>query len=226
MSVGLAAIFPWQAIIDLGIEVPPCAFVLTDSRVTDKRGPINHVRLAKQRIFSNNLIVCYTSSNVSVTTGALDQVAGAPTTKGTGSMSTARDIRRIGQFLQKDHTRFGGITELITIVWQKYRIVPEMFEVMPPAYQPNPRQRGIGIGDGRVLQRFKEVLRDPPPGVLQRIESAKLLKQYAKLFAKLPPGATLRIIGSFEGSAEVEIAAALSQAIEEVASIGVGFLFK
>ena len=222
MSVCIVAGFPWQAIRALGIEGPPCAFVFTDCRVINRYGPIGRVRLAKQRVFSDNLVVCYTSTDVFVTTRALDGIEGAPTTSGRGSISTERDVRRIGEFLKKEHTTYGGFTELIAIVWQKSYPFPQIIAVMPPAYDPKPQHGGVGIGDDQVLRRFKEVLRNPPPGVLQVLESGALLKRYPKLSERLPPGVTLAT-PSCEGPAETEIGVALSQAIEEIVSPTVGY---
>ena len=224
MSVGIVAKYPWEAISNLGIKEPPCVFIFTDSRVSNNYGPIDNLRLAKQRVFSDNLIVCYTSSNIYVTTSALDRVEGAPTTSGIGSTSTHRDVRRIGKFIAEEHKKYGGITELIAVIWQKHYPAPQMFDVMPPKYEPEPRQGGIGIGDDKVLSRFKELFRNPPPGVLQMIESAELLKSYPSLLEKIPLETTLPpVIPSFEAAAEPEIGAALTQAIEEVNSTTVGY---
>ena len=216
MSVGIVATYPWQAILSLGIEGPPCAFIITDSRVSFKVGekyvPNDHLQLSKQRVFSDNLIICYTSVNLYVTTRALDIAENA---------SAKPSVKRIGEYLKQEHEQYGGLTELLAVVWQANSPVPQLLELMHPDYVPKPRQGIVGIGDRYVLERFKELFQNPPPSALQLVESAELAKNHPKLFENLPSGAIQ--IDSFEKQTVAEIGAALTQAVEEANSDTVGY---
>jgi len=178
MSVCVVGKYPWQAVRECGIDNPYSVFIVSDSRVGVPGRRITSYRplppkMAKQRVLSDNLVVCYTSSNIFNTTAAIDRVQGAPTTNGPGSISTVRDIRRIGEFLRKEH-KAGGLTELIAVIWEKHYPVPNIFEVMPKKYKPKERKGVIGIGDRRVLRCFEDVFRNPPPGLLQVLEANEL----------------------------------------------------
>lgn len=216
MSVGIVTIFPWQAILSLGIEGPPCASIFTDSRLSFKVGekyvPIDHLQLSKQRVFSDNLIICYTSVNLFVTTRALDRAENA---------SAKPSVKRIGEYLKQEHEQYGGLTELVAVVWRANSPVPQMLELMHPDYMPKPRQGIVGIGDRLVLERFKELFQNPPPSALQLVESAEFAKKHPKLFENLPPGAMR--IDSLEKQTVAEIGAALTQAVEEASSDSVGY---
>ena len=182
MSVCVVGKYPWQAVREYGIDNPYSVFIVSDSRlvfpdpqIANSYRPLPH-KMRKQRVLSDNLIVCYTGSNANKTTAAIDRVQRAPTTNGPGSLSTVRDIRRIGEFLRKEHEA-GGFTELIAVIWQRRYPVPQVFEVMPKEYRPKAREGVIGIGDHSVLQRFLDVFRNPPPNLLQVLESNELLRQ-------------------------------------------------
>lgn len=217
MSVGIVAIYPWQAIHSLGIEGPPCASIFTDTRVSYKIGddyvPDDRIQLSKKRIFSNNLIICYTSNNITVTTRALDSA----------EASAKPSVKRIGEYLKLEHKKHGGLTELLAVVWRANSPVPQMLELVHPDYKPKPRQGGVGIGDSRILQRLMELFQNPPRCALQLMEAAKLVKNHPKLFGRLPPGAVSIDTDSLAEQSAVEIAGELTQAIEEVSSDTVGY---
>ena len=76
MSVCVVGKYPWQAVRECGIDNPHSVFVLSDSKVIDDYGALPH-KMAKQRVLSDNLVVCY-AGHILNTTGAIDRVQGAP----------------------------------------------------------------------------------------------------------------------------------------------------
>ncbi len=60
--------------------------------------------------------------------------------------------------MRAHHEKWGGLTELLAVVWHRDKQSPQILELMPDTYEPRPRHGVIGIGDDAVLRRFKELL--------------------------------------------------------------------
>jgi len=191
MSVCVVAQYPWKAVTTLIGSEPPGLIMCSDTLIVEGRTlkPFDFL-LAKQYGLSPNLIVCYTSSNVDATLRAVLRCAGTS------------DVKRLGRTLRESHDKYGGATELLACVWSKGGHSPQILEVMPPAYEPTPRTGIVGIGDRKVLKRFKEVFTE---------EIEHICKVY------VPPSAPFGNRFSIS-SAIAFITAALSDAIEEVKS--------
>lgn len=152
MSVCVVAQYPWPGIEKQAAKEHPGAIVCTDTRVTQGSKALPWL-FSKQRLFAPNILVCYTSNNAPATTLALNKSWGA------------RKVKTIGETLRSVHDQYGGITELIAVVWRR-RQPPSILELMPPDYRPEPRSGIVGIGDPGSLAWFKENLRpapEPPP---------------------------------------------------------------
>jgi hypothetical protein len=199
VSVCIVAQYPWRAVATLigaegaeppGFE-PPGLIMCSDTLVVKGQSlePFDFL-LAKQYGLSRNLIVCYTSSNVDGTMRALLRCAGTS------------NVKRLGSILRECHTRYGGATELLACVWSTGGHAPQILEVMPPSYEPRPRTGIVGIGDRKVLKKFKDVFTK---------EVEHILKVY------VPPSEPFGNRFSI-GSAIGFITAALSDAIEEAKS--------
>ncbi len=122
------------------------AIICCDTKVT-AGGKTISVLAAKRRPVSQNVMVCYTSDNFFVTTTALNY-----------SVNRRVCLKRLGDNLRFHHRRWGGLTELLGVVWHRDRLSPQILEVMPDAYEPRPRSGIVGIGDRAVLERFRELL--------------------------------------------------------------------
>ena len=147
MSVCIAAQYPWPQIRHLrGLE-PPGVVVLSDTRLSSSGGRVLPWVAAKQGSLKRNIFVCYTSSNVAVTSRAL------------AASVASRDVKRIGSTLRDAHERYGGATELLVVVWRR-KMPPQVLELMPPLYRPQRRTGVVGIGDRAVLGWFKDILPD------------------------------------------------------------------
>jgi hypothetical protein len=161
MTVCVVAEFPWLAVKSLAGSQPPAAIVCTDTRVVLKGKEIA-VRadnnepywIGKQRTFGDNLIVCYTSANIDVTTAALDRI------------KSGADVKSLGRSLFRFHRQYGGFTELLTVVWPHDADKPQILEVMPPLYEPRPRSGIVGIGNPQVLERFTSELDETPSSLV------------------------------------------------------------
>ena len=145
MSVCIVAEYPLPSKMVGGRPVG--VIVCTDTKGLSAAGRPLAVLLGKQRPVSQNIMVCYTSSNFSVTSTALNY-----------SSDRRISLRRLGRNLQSHHGRWGGLTELLAVVWHRDREAPQVLELMPDAYEPTPRHGIIGIGDTNVLDRFQELL--------------------------------------------------------------------
>jgi len=64
------------------------------------------ILLAKQYDLSQNLVVCYASSNVDATVRAVVRCAGTS------------NVRRLGEVLRESHERYFGVTEMLACVWE------------------------------------------------------------------------------------------------------------
>jgi hypothetical protein len=201
MSVCVVAEYPWRAIKQLvGTNGPPSVIMCSDTRLCV--GPAHlAVPLSKQYGFSRNLAVCYTSSNVEITTRALDECAGTS------------NVKRLGASLRDLHADYGGVTQLIAVVWTTGH--PRILEVMPPSYVPKPRSGIVGIGSLAVLRRFRELFLEDPSSYCPLEVTPEMLSGLSKA---LGYPVTLDDFGSrfpIE-QAMVNIATALSEAIESV----------
>lgn len=158
MTACIITEFPWAAIAGVTRSERPGVIVCTDTRVINETGGgIVPGKWAKQQQIAHNIFVCYTSTNLGATAAALKEVNGT------------RDVARIGIALHTHHGRQGGFTELITIVWRR-DLVPQVLEQMPPNYKPRRRRGIIGIGDGDILQSFREqFFEEPRPDLVQSI---------------------------------------------------------
>lgn len=112
-------------------------------------------KFSKQRLVAPNILVCYTTSHGSATTAALQWSWGK------------RSVRRIGEALKASHQHYGGLTQLIAVVW-RLKSLPQVLELTPPEYRPQPRTGIIGIGDPGPLQWFRENFQEDPRPILQR----------------------------------------------------------
>jgi len=102
MTVCVVAEYPWMAVKSFGGLEPPAGIVCTDTRVTSYARKTmvradNNERywLAEQRTFGDNIIACYTSNNVDVTTAALDRVE-----RGADVKSVGKSLFRLPQAIQ------------------------------------------------------------------------------------------------------------------------------
>ena len=122
------------------------AIICCDTKITAP-GRSFSILAAKRRAVSENVMVCYTSSNFFVTTAALNY-------------STNRRVclKRLGGNLRAHHERWGGLTELLAVVWHKDQLSPQILELMPDRYEPVPRKGVVGIGDAGALLKFRELL--------------------------------------------------------------------
>ncbi|HEX3036972.1 MAG TPA: hypothetical protein VHT73_17935 [Thermodesulfobacteriota bacterium] len=174
--------------------------------MSDTEGYIYPILAPKQLGFSQNLVACYTSSHLYATIAALDKVI------------ETKDVKKIGKSLKEIHAKYGGITELIAVVWRRPNFVPQILEVMPPEYKPKPRTGIMGIGDRRVLQRFKELFREDPSDSCPIEPTPQMIENISKAVGyPVTFGSRFPI-----GQAFAQIAGAFSQAIEEVNSPSVG----
>ena len=197
--------YPWRAVKTLVGQEPPGAILCCDTRVSDGEGYIFPMWLAKQRSFSPNLIACYTSSNIYVTTAALDRE------------SNTRNVKRLGDSLRELHKVYGGITELIIVVCRKGATRPQILEVMPKAYKPVPRRGVIGIGDTKILQRFRELFKEDPSNSCPIEPTPEMIENISRAVGhQVDFGCRFPL-----QQAAAEIVSALSQAVEEVQSLTV-----
>lgn len=203
MSVCVAAEYPWFNIRHLrGLELPGVA-VLSDTRVTSSRGTIHPWVAAKQKPLKRSIFVCYTSSNVAVTLHALRQAL------------SRRDVKAIGRSLREAHERYGGVAELLTVVWTR-KLPPQLLELMPPDYAPRRRRGIVGIGDRAVLAWLQENFPDPS---LRVAESQDLMEALREASA-----GKIEVVKPHYGieQAAVSIVAAFSEAIRLAGGQSVG----
>jgi len=159
---------------------------------------------SKQRLLAPNILVCYTTNNGAATTLALNSNWGA------------RNLKRIGAALRETHERYGGLTELIAVVWRK-RIPPQILELMPPHYVPRSRTGVIGIGDPAVLEWFRLNFRaaPDPPYVPSTEELESLSRAVGSPVTYSVPPYTI-------DEAALNVGAALSEGIRQAGGITVG----
>jgi hypothetical protein len=145
VSVCVVAEYPFPSDKIVG-GTPYGVVVCTDTKIT-RPGRAIKLLAAKQRPVSENILVCYTSSNFPVTTTALN-------------VSTERRacLKRLGRNLHAHHGKWGGLTELLAVVWHRDKVSPTVLELMPTKYEPRVRNGIVGIGDRDVLARFRELL--------------------------------------------------------------------
>ena len=206
MSVCVAATYPWKQIEDLPSLEPPGVIVCSDTRPS-RDGVALHWRFTKQRLVARNVLVCYTTSHGSATTLALQRVWGT------------KSVKRIGDELRAVHSRLGGITELIAVVWRG-RGVPQILELMPPDYRPEGRSGIVGIGDREALAWFvKNFQVDPRPELNKQLPTSEIVAALESQFGgplELPrPEYTL-------DSAALNVGACLASAIEQVGGATIG----
>jgi hypothetical protein len=159
---------------------------------------------SKQRLVAPNILVCYTSSNGAATTRALNSCWGA------------RNLKRIGVALKETHNRYGGITELLAVVWRK-QLASELLELMPPQYAPQPRTGVVGIGDPAVLDWFRLNFRatPDPPHTLSAEDLEALSRAVGTPVTYNPPPYTI-------DEAALSVGAALSEGIRQAGGFTVG----
>jgi hypothetical protein len=163
MSVCIVAKYPWREVEQVAVGQPSGVIVCNDTRLTMGGRPATAVVLPKQLAVARNLVVCYTSSNLSATSLAFAE-----------SLHT-RDLRKVGKALRDAHQHWRGATELLGIVWRRRRD-PQILELMSPNYQPKRRSGILGIGDPGALNwfqaNFAPLFRPPLPASV--IESLQL----------------------------------------------------
>lgn len=168
MSVAIVAKFPSRGTRLLAEIEPPSVHLLTDTRVSSKSGgkrTVWDIKAPKQYRLSENLIICYTSSHFFPTIKASDQKAKDPSCWH-GAYSTINDIKKMGQIFKDQHDKYGGLSEVLAVIWEKDCEDPKIFELMHPDYKPVLRNGIIGIGQQDVLDRFKELYNQKPFGIV------------------------------------------------------------
>lgn len=148
MSVCVVASYPWAKIAGLADLDEPGVVVCSDTRAT-QGSDVLIWKFSKQRLTAPNILVCYTTSHGAATTAALQQSWGR------------RDVRRISEALKVSHATYGGLTELLVVVWRRGG-TPQILELMPPSYRPQPRSGIIGIGDPGPLEWFRANFEEDP----------------------------------------------------------------
>ena len=91
------------------------AIICTDTKVTTLETIPRASLAAKQRPVSDNIVVCYTSGYLQVTTAALND-----------SVGRRVSLRRLGRNLRAQHEKWGGYTELIAVIWHRDRPSPQI----------------------------------------------------------------------------------------------------
>jgi len=198
MSVCVAAQFPWFNITHLpGLDMPGVV-VCSDTRVVRGLGKVLPFFASKQNLLSRNIFVCYTSTNVYATFQAL------------GNSFGTKNVKAIAASLREAHSKWGGYTELLAIVWTR-KFPPQILELMPPGYGPKPRSGIVGIGDREVLTWMRDNF--PKPNVEAPI-SADALEKAREFFGEFTlPEPSFSID---EGG--LQVVAAFSEAISQVGS--------
>ena len=148
MSVCVVAQYPWPECRALAPHGLAGAVVLSDTRVVQGSGTVLPWLLSKQGLLTPRMVLCYTSSNVYATTQALSETGGL------------RSIKKCGERLKRWHQDFGGVTEALVVV--PHRGSTQILELMPPLYQPVPREGIVGIGDADVLAWFQRRFEPDP----------------------------------------------------------------
>lgn len=205
MTTCIVAHFPWAAIRAFVRSEPPGVIVCTDTRVTsDSQGVVAGIWVKQGRL-ANNIFVCYSSSNLAATTLALNRA------------TNSRSVARIGHSLKTAHQQYGGITELITIVWRANR-PPQVLELMPPHYAPVPRRGVIGIGHRGVLESFRAgFFEEPRPDIASPLPTEVLQRLAIQIGRPVgPPRYRIH-------HAAVNVAGALVEAIQyhQPATVGI-----
>lgn len=198
MSVCVVAEYPWGAIRALSEREPRGAIVCSDTRISNGRRVISWL-CSKQEPIGKNILVCYTSNNATATIFGLSRVR------------THWNLKRIGESVRTAHESFGGFSEVIAVVWRKAQ-PPSILELMPAKYEPHPLTGIVGIGDGDVLQWFRNnFVPDPTPKLLASRPPQEALDSFARQFGHPPihlPPLTYSI-----DQAALAVAAAFSEAI-------------
>lgn len=166
MTAAIIAKYPWEEIKTISAGESERLFILSDSRIStpinkqlNKFKPLNWCQTLKQEVFSSNLIVCYSSSNLFALKKAFQEKLKDPTTTGLNSrLATERDITRLGHKIHKQHNIFGGYSEVLIAIWPKRFPSPCVYQLMAPDYKPKECHGIVGVGDRNVLKIFKNLL--------------------------------------------------------------------
>lgn len=201
MSVCIVAEYPWRQIAHLqGLEIPGVV-VLSDTRLTASGGRVLPWIAAKQGPLKRNVFVCYTSSNVGVTLRTLS------------ASVHRRDLRAVGAMLRELHERYGGITELLAVVWKR-NFQPQVLELMPPQYIPRKRTGVVGIGDRAVIEWFT--------ANLPAVDETERQQHFLDEMRARMPGVTFPEHRFGIDQAAMQLVACLHEGITQVGGVTVG----
>jgi hypothetical protein len=172
---------------------------------------------AKQLELLPNLVVCYTSTNLYATVAALNEFK--EIRKVTGKV---KDLQQFGNSLRNYHTRYGGIAEVLAVIWRRPNFEPHVLEVMPIQYLPKQRCGGVDIGDKQTLQRFLQIFQRELSFALSNLSPPKMAPEVLEAWAKrLGDADPFRRPLTLRNAATL-IVGSLSDAIKEANSPTVG----